>query len=98
MRLKDWKESKSLVKWWRAVLATPEGKAFLEMLEESHVRHEQRPYMKEGVELGQIQGYDICINNIKAAADSGDQPSDPGDPTYEPPEELAPPRRARKQL
>lgn len=99
MQLDKWKQNKSLVRWWASVLATDEGKAFMEMMEHSHIRHVHGRGLDAGVELGQIQGYDIAMNNLECAGIEPNKPADLPEPTYEAPElESAPATRPRKRV
>lgn len=86
MTIDQWRQNRALTKWWDQVLSTPQGREFLTMMEESHLRHIQNVHVDNGVQLGRIYGYDICLNNVRAAAEITDAAADPGPPTYEPDE------------
>lgn len=78
MKLSEWQQSAELTKWAREMFSTATGRAFLKMLEDSHIRHSQVPHVgNESIdsrELGKIYGYDLAMNNINASMEPGQQP------------------------
>lgn len=73
MNLQEWQANQNLAEYAHSLLTDPRFQGLLDMLRSSHVKNYQ-PAM--GVEmqaqthslmLGQIQGYDLCLNNIEAA-------------------------------
>lgn len=71
MTLEDWKKESSLVKWCSSVFNSPEGQKFIAMLNESHVKNNVRldggNPCQNSLDLGEIRGYDKCINNIESS-------------------------------
>lgn len=69
MTLKEWKQNKDLTTWAAKVFMSEHGKAFRDMLNDSHPRHTQVVYATadSSMQLGRIYGYDTCSNNIESA-------------------------------
>jgi hypothetical protein len=69
MTLQEWRQSKFSTEWLNKVLATAEGRLFLELLNDIHPRHFQivsSDPNESTAALNKIYGYDLCLNNINA--------------------------------
>lgn len=88
MTLDEWRHEETLVAWAATVFDTPEGNAFLEMIETENPKNYQKPDFQPGqtpMELGKIYGYDNCVNNIIQSRNLLVDVAMPT-PTFEPPE------------
>jgi len=72
MKLQKWQSNEQMTRWAASTFNTKEGREFLAMLEESHIRHAVRTDLgnptQNLTDLGRIYGYDQAVNNIVAAA------------------------------
>lgn len=76
MTLSAWQQDKNMAAWSKKIFGSAEGQEFLRMLEESHLRHFHGHVADPALELGKIQGYDICINNIVASCSYQKEPKE----------------------